>query len=337
MTPPSQKRAPRNISHAKVHKLSRSVSSGLSSPSSTTPESSAGSRSAPLLYTGKTLYLDYKECEEDALGAMKVKNKESFTNIILRSPSPYSLKLGVLYAAKLNWCDALSLLLSEIKTTRLPVAESDVLREHPMHIDYFQKDQSNFAPNLVSKTPLEELAMMKAAVEGFVQVVEILTNFIGPNFGDIVCKPFLRYVYKNKDETSRRKCLQVVLPKLKPSSDYIIMATKNGDLPTVMYLVDQLRITEGIRYHNAVRKAIERGHDGVAKWLARKLDRMTSEEYEDILWTATMAQNYDLLVFFSRNIPGLSQYSVGLFVADALWKFLGDRDRKLFKKLVHGL
>ena len=53
------------------------------------------------------VYASFKECEHDALAAIEAGDQDLFSQRILQSPSPYSCSLGVLFAAKLNWCTAL--------------------------------------------------------------------------------------------------------------------------------------------------------------------------------------------------------------------------------------
>ena len=61
-----------------------------------------------------------------------------------------------------------------------------------MRNDYFKKYSGcGFSSNLTSETSYEELAFMKAVIDGFVQAVHIFIEFLDPNFGDMFDRPFL--------------------------------------------------------------------------------------------------------------------------------------------------
>ena len=177
---------------------------------------------------------------------------------------------------------------------------------------------------------------MRAAADGFAEVVKMLIEFIDPNFVDSVGRPFFCCIYRNKDKASRRACLQVVLPRLGFSNEHLMTATENGDLDTVKYIVSKLKGNKGVLYYLAIRRAIEKGYDEVAKWIACEPGLMTPDEYEDALRTAAEKQNYDLLVFLSQNVPGIENCDPGFLAATQLWKFLRGRDKALFAKLVPG-
>ena len=152
-----------------------------------------------------TLYISFKECEAAALSCIDSGNWVSFTRIILRCPSLYSLRLGVLYAAKLKWFESLRKFLLAIQTSYSPIDKSDDLREHILYREYFRQEKANFYSSLTSETFLEEFALLKAAADGSAQAVRILVEFISPDFGDMFKKPFLHYIYMNKDKESRTK------------------------------------------------------------------------------------------------------------------------------------
>ena len=65
-------------------------------------------------------YTSYDECEGDALLAVEAGLQEMFARTVLQSPSSYSLRLGVLFAAKLKWYDALRTFLAKIPHSPLP-------------------------------------------------------------------------------------------------------------------------------------------------------------------------------------------------------------------------
>ena len=259
----------------------------------------------------------------------------SFTRMIMQSPSLYTLRLGALYAAKMNWCDALKSFLSEIQGSRSPVDKSDNIREHCLYREYFRQDKANFYSCLTSKTFLEEFALLKAAVEGSVEVVHILVEFLGPNFGDMFDKPFLEYVYMNKDKESRRSCLQAILPNLEPTDRILGIVAENGDLPTLMYLVDKMKGVKNFICVTAAQMAIDNGHDEVAQWITLQPGLIPWKRHAGtVVLAAAEAQNIDMLVFFSNHMPELRSDDLGLCTVSALWKCLKDKDQALFRKLV---
>ena len=81
------------------------------------------------------------------------------------------------------------------------------------------------------------------------------------------------------------------------------------------YIVSKLKGNKGVIYDLAIRKAIENGHDEVAKWIACEPDLMPPKQYQDALWTAAEKQNYELLVFFSQNVPKIEKCNPKFFIA----------------------
>ena len=314
------------FSDAKVPKLSQDVSDKSGS--------SVESMTSAMLETDKKEYITFDECERDALVAVNTSNQDSFFRIVLQSPSPYSYRLGVLFAAKLNWCTALrSLLLATQTSPNTPTDKSDILSDHPLFTEYFRQNDCNFSTDSSSKTFLEEFALLRAATEGFSQVVRVLVEFIDPNFYASSVIPSLGFVYMNKDEASRRECLRVILPKLELSDKNLTIAAENGDLPSVMYLVDKMKVSEEFLYVRAVRMAIEHGHDDVAKWIISQPGLIPWEDYAGgILLSAAQAQNVDLLVYLSQTVLELIPPELGPITVNALWKFLKDKDQALYRK-----
>ena len=205
-----------------------------------------------------------------------------------------------------------------------------------MRNDYFKKYSGcGFSSNLTSETSYEELAFMKAVIDGFVQAVHIFIEFLDPNFGDMFDRPFLNYVYMNKDEASRRDCLEIIIPRLVVSEDILCIAAENGDLSSVKYLVNEMKSSKQFMYVTATRKAIEGGHDEVAKWIITQPGLIPWERYTGtIVFSAAKMKNYDMLVFLSQCAPDFELYSFGTNVIEALWKLLKDKDEALFKKFV---
>ena len=205
-------------------------------------------------------YKSFRKCENAALLAIKEEDQESFTRIILRSPRRTPSSLGFSYAAKFNWHETVkeNLLLS-IKTSRDPNPKSDTPNQHPMFRDYVTKYTGcGFTSSLTSKTSLEELALMKATIDGFVQVVEPLIEYIGPHFCDAMTGPFFDYVYMNEDEESRQACLEIILPRLDMSNMYLFTAAEHGGPPhSERFQSDQLKGKKNISYYLAVRGAIQ--------------------------------------------------------------------------------
>lgn len=309
-------------------------------PSVVTPsESSTASMNDKIPEADMKTHASSEECESAALLAIKYGRQNSFSRIILQSPSLYSLKLGVLYAAKLNWCDALKSLLTAIQASNIPFDSYNISGEHPMFDDYFRKYSGcGFSSSLTSNTSREELAFMKAAIDGFVQVVHIFVKFIDPNFRDMFDRPFLLYVYKNKDEASRRSCLRAILPKLKLSDSNLAIAAENGDLSSVIYLVEEMgKSSEGFLYVAAARNAIENGQDEVALWIIRQPDLIPWEHYTGaLLLSAAQAQNLDMLGFLSNHVPKLGPHNLGPNVIAVLWRFLKDKDQVLYRTFAPG-
>ena len=326
--------SPRHVSPAKAPKPYPYAPVDVESPL-ISPLSSTDSVSGKMVDEVAKTYTSVKECEDAALSEIAAGNQISFTRILLQSPSPYSFTLGVLSAAKLNWCDALKSFLSALQNSCPRDPKVDISNEHPMFTAYIRKYSGcGFSSNLSSKTSLEELALMKAAIDGFAQAVQILVEFIDPNFGDMFAEPFLRYVYKNQDEASRRSCLQAILPKLEPSNAVLAIVGENGDLPTLMYLVDKMSGAENPFCATAAGAAIEHGHDEVAKWMIRQPGLIPWKRYTGVIVSsATKAQNLDMLNFLSRHVPELSPRNLPPNVTAALWAFLKDIDQDLYRKL----
>ena len=281
----------------------------------------------------------YEECEDAALRAINTGDQDLFCQIILQSPSPYSFRLGVLYTAQLSWCDALTNFLLMIQTSPCPPNDdkSDILSKHSLYNIYFERSTFDFCSAMYSKSRYEELALMEAIVKGSTQVVRVLAEFIDPNFDDMFGKPFMDFVYLNKDKTSRRKCLETILPKLELSDRNLTIVAENGDLLSVEYLVDRMK--KGARrflYVRAVEMAIENGHDEIAKWMISQPNLIPWEHYAaSIVFSATKMENYDMLVFLSQRVPELVNCTLGFMTADALWKFLREKDRVLYGNIVH--
>ena len=313
---------------AKVPRLSHDVSDKSSS--------SVESVSSAMLGEKGKRYTTFMECENDAILAMDAGRQGSFSRIVLQSPSPHSFILGVLFAAKLNWCNALrSLLLATRASPKPTVDESDIISRHPLFIRYFQQDGHDFSSNAYSETTFEEHALLIAAFYGSSRVVQVLVEFIHPNFKDMVWRPFLSYVYMNKDKASRRKCLRVILPKLELSDRNLAIAAENGDFASVAYLIKRMKVAGEFLYFDAVGMAIKHGHDELAKWIMSQPDLILWKRYSGILLLyATEAQNLDMLVFISGYVPKLLPCEIGFATIDALWKFLRDKDQELYRRLV---
>ena len=341
MSTPVRQRASKKVSalklvpRAKSQKPSHYVSGDIDASYFTPIGSPNVSLNSTMVESDVYAYITFKECEEDALLAIEAERQGSFSRIIMQSPSLYTLRLGALYAAKMNWCGALKRFVLEIQRSRSPVDKSDSLREHRLYREYFRQDKANFYSCLTSKTFLEEFALLKAAVEGFVKAVHILVEFLGPNFGDMFDKPFLEYVYMNKDKESRRNCIQAILPNLEPTDGILGIVAENGDLPTLMYLVDKMKGVKNFICVTAALEAIENGHNEVAQWIALQPGLIPWKRHAGtIVMAATKAQNLGLLVFFSNHMPELRPYELGLCTVNALWKCLKDKDQALFRKLV---
>ena len=339
MSTPVRQRASKKVSalklvpRAKSPKPSRYVSGDVDASHFTPMGPSNVSLNSTMLESDVYAYITFKECEEDALLAIEAGRQRSFTRIIMQSPSLYTFRLGDLYAAKMNWCDALKSFLSEIQSSRSPVDKSDNLREHRLYREYFRQDKADFYSCLTSPTFLEEFALLKAAVEGSVEVVHLLVEFIGPNFGDMFDKPFMEYVYMNKDRESRRSCLQAILPNLEPTDGILGTVAGNGDLPTLMYLVDKMKGVEHFMCVTAALEAIENGHNEVAQWIALQPGLIPWKRHaRSVVLAAIKAQNLDLLVFFSNHMPELRPYDLGFYTISALWKYLKDKDQALYRK-----
>lgn len=302
----------------------------ISHPSSTEPES--GKMVEKVVQT----YTSFEECEEDALLAIEAGRQDSFTRICLQSPSPWTFKLGVLFAAKLKWCDALKIFITAVRSSCPPDDETDLLNDHPLYGSYFQQYVGRGScSHWDGPRYLEELALLTAGVDGATKIVRILITFINPNFYAMNEHPFLGYVYMNKDETSRRSCIQAILPSLVPFNEYLFWAAENGDLPTVMYFVDKMKGEEFL-YDRAAQRAIEQGHEEVAKWLISEPGLISWKDYRGILQSAANSQNYDIIVLLSQNIPESAHCNIGILTASALWRFLNDKDKVLYTKLAPG-
>ena len=282
------------------------------------------------------VHASFKECEHDALAAIEAGDQDLFSQRILQSPSPYSCSLGVLFAAKLNWCTALKGLLLAIQASlSTPIDEFDILYDHPLFDEYFRRDGQGFIPNSTRNTFLEELALLIAVADGSPQAMRILVEFLGPNLDDAYGRPFLSFVYMNEDKASRRKCLRIVLSKLEPSDENLAIAAENGDLPTVVYLVNKMKAAGEFYYVIAACKAIEYGHDDTAKWILSQPDLIPWKKYAgSILFAVAKAQNLGMLVYLSQHGLGLMSCEFGFVAADALWAFLKDKDQDLYRKLV---
>ena len=334
----SNKRTSRTqqLSRAKAAKLSKRASRATSPTIVSSPGSSAESANTAVLGAEYETFTSHQRCEEAALLAVKTQNEISFARIVLGSPSPYSLKLGVLYAAKFNWCQALHALLPEIQASHFRPEEIDSLGEHPMFNDYFEKYSGcGFSSNLKSETTFEELAFMKTVIDGYVDAVNVFLQFIDPNFGDMFGRPFLSYVYKNKNEASRRRCLDLVLPKLELSDAMLAIPAEHGDLQSVKYLVDKMKSTGNFVYFTAVRRSIIHGHDEVAKWIISQPNLIDWRTYRTpVIAYATEKQDYELLAFISQNVPNVGVYSLGSDLTETLWRLLKNKDTALFKKFV---
>lgn len=178
---------------------------------------------------------------------------------------------------------------------------------------------------------------MEAIVKGSTQVVRVLAELIDPNVGDMFGKPLMEFVYMNRDTMSRRKCLETILPKLELSDRNLTIVAESGDLFSVEYLVDRMK--KGARrfhYARAVEMAIENGHDEIAKWMISQPNLIPWEDYAaSIVFSATKMENYDMLVFLSQRVPELAHCTIGFMTADVLWKFLKEKDRVLYGKIVH--
>ena len=341
MSTPVRQRASKKVSalklvpKAKSPKPSRYVSGDVDASWFTPMGSPNVSLNSTMFESDVYTYTTFKECEEDALLAIEAGRQGSFSRIIMQSPSLYTLRLGALYAAKMNWCRALKRFISEIQRSRSPVDKSNSLREHRLYREYFRHDKANFYSCLTSKTFLEEFALLKAAVEGFIKAVHILVEFLGPNFGDMFDKPFLEYVYMNKDKESRRSCLRPILPNLEPTDGILGIVAENGDLPTLMYLVDKMKGVKNFICVTAALEAIENGHDEVAQWITLQPGLIPWKRHAGtIVLTAAEAQNIGMLVFLSNHMPELRSDELGFYTIGALWKCLKDKDQVLFRKLV---
>ena len=277
----------------------------------------------------------FKECEDDALAAIEAGDQDLFSQRILQSPSPYSCSLGVLFAARLNWCTALrSLLLASQASLSTPIDEFDILYDHPLFDEYFRRDSHGFVPNSTRNTFLEELALLTAAADGSPQVMRILVEFLGPNLDDAYGRPFLSFVYMNEDKASRRKCLRIALSRLELSDGNLVIAAENGDLPTVVYLVNKMKAAGEFHYAVAACKAIEHGHDDTAKWIISQPGLIPWEKYAgSILFSVAKAQNIGMLAYLSQHGLELMSCEFGFVAADALWAFLKDKDQDLYRKL----
>lgn len=327
---PNLKRA----SHARMPTSSQHIPTDAKIPFTVPLESPTKSLNSTVLKADTKPYTSFKECEDAALSEIAAGCQTSFTHILLQSPSPYSFKLGVLYAAKLNWCDALKNLLTVIQALCPPNDKLETRKEHPMFIDYFKKYSGcDFTSKWTNKAYLEELALAKAVTDGFTQVVHIFLEFIDPNFGDLFETPFLFYVYENKDEASRRSCLHAILPNLKPSHKILDIVAENGDLSTLMCLAKKVNFLEDFFCVTAAETAIEHGHDELAKWIFCQPGLIPWEKYTpNLVYAATEAQNLDMLVTILHHVPKVNHHTIGLNVAIPLWEFLKDRDQDLYNK-----
>jgi hypothetical protein len=283
-------------------------------------------------------YATFEACEKDAISAIKSNDQAAFSHIILQSPSPWSSRLGVLFAAQLNWCDALRALLQECQTFQFPPNkdEMDSLRSHPLVNAYFRQEDFHHGSNVHSKSLYEERAFLKAVARGSYQVVRVFLEFIDPNFGDMFDKPLIEYIYFNKDKGTRLKCLQALLPRLEVSDYTLNVAAKNGDLPSVEYFLDKMKGSDKFLFVLAIDDAIKRGHDEVAKKIITEpgITIPWKRHTGGILYSIATVQNYDMLVFLSKHVPESTKYEPGFLVAQALWKFLKDKDRALYAKFV---
>ena len=295
------------VSDAKVRKLSQDISDKSGS--------SVESVSSVMLEGGTKAYTSFEECENDALRAVNAGRQGTFSRIVLQSPSPHSFRLGILFAAKLNWCNALrSLLLAAQAARSITVDESDVMNTHPLFDEYFRQDKHVFSPNLASETALEEFALLAAVIDGSSEAVRVLAEFIGPNFADLFGKPFLSFVYLNQDKASRRKCLRIILPKLELSDANLIVAAENGDFPSVEKLVERMKVTGRFTYFIAACRAMERGHDEIAKWIISQPGLIPWKRYSgSLLLSAIKAQNLGMLTFLSQHMPESKPFDLGTY------------------------
>ena len=95
----------------------------------------------------------------------------------------------------------------------------------------------------------------------------------------------------------------------------------------ISFLGDFFRVTAALM-------AVEHGHGEFAKWLFRQLGLIQWEcSTGNVLFSATKAQNLDMLAFLSHQVPGLSIRNLPPNVTIALWKFLKDKEQVLNRKL----
>jgi hypothetical protein len=262
------------------------------------------------------------------------KLEERFLTAIKESPSAITVDLGILFAVEAGWYKALEDLLSIDVSVYTPV-ESDGLRSHPL------RNQSLSLFTLPTPSPARDerhvdMVLLYAVIFKKVKAIEILAKHFNFNVNDISGKPSLHYVYSLNDQKAQKQIIDIILSGLRPSFENLCAAAEHGDLESTKYITKKLHPDKRYFIPIVGMRAIQNGHDDVAKWLAEIPEIIGWNEIGSYLvGAAAERDNFDLIEFFAKHSTALPLETFGYYAASKLWTCLKKRDRlDLFEKFL---